>query len=110
MENPSNQSKSEQAPEFAIFQDDRRRLSAFWIKAAGRWNVLPKEDFAAISIMANMIRESPDPETTLRHIAQSILEISQGGEEINTELPPPPPPLGPPDFDPSDFDFPDTCE
>ena len=106
MKHPLSQSELEQAPEFAIFQDDRSRSSAIWMKATGRWSVLPKEDFPAISIMVNMIRESPDPQATLRHIAQSILEIEKGG----TELPPPPPPLGPPDFDTSDFDFPDTDE
>ena len=67
-------------PDYAIFQNDRNRVSAVWIKQLGEWRVLPETDFAPISIMVNMIRYSPNPEKTLQQIGRSITELGEGGK------------------------------
>ena len=65
--------------DFAIFQNDRNRVSAIWVKEIGEWRQMPQIDFAPISIMVNMLRYSPDPEKTLKQIAKSMTELGENG-------------------------------
>ena len=82
MNHPFHKSES-YVPDFAIFQDDKRMVSGVWIKDSGKWTRLAESDFHAVSIMADMLRNSPDPKTTLRHIAQSIMEMNDNGESVD---------------------------
>jgi len=66
-------------PDFAIFQDSKRYRSAIWTKEQGKWQECEPEEFAAILIMANLIRLSPNPNATM----QKLIELMQfdNGEE-----------------------------
>ena len=84
MNHPFHKSES-YVPDFAIFQDDNKLVSGVWIKDSGKWTRLAEGDFGAVAIMADMLRNSPDPRTTLRHIAQSIMEMSDSGESVDPQ-------------------------
>ena len=69
-------------PDFAIFQNDRTRVSGLWIKEAGEWRECPATDFESLRIITEMIRNSPDPEHTLIMIAKVISKIDEGEDFI----------------------------
>ena len=63
-------------PEFAIFQHDRHKKSAVWVKEKGEWTDLPEADFLVIKDLAKYIRVAPDPtevvdELRIQAIAQN---------------------------------------
>jgi len=62
-------------PEFAIFQNSRTQASGIWVKGVGKWKECSKTDYAPISVMAQMLRSSPNPTLTLQQIAQVIMEL-----------------------------------
>jgi len=70
-------------PDFAIFQDSKRFRSAIWTKELGEWQECDKEEFAAILIMANLIRHSPDPNATMGQLIQLMQFDSDGGGSKN---------------------------
>ena len=82
MENTSDRVKTMEkpTPDFAIFQNDRARVSGIWIKEAGEWRVCPERDFDALEIVTTMLRNSPNPEQTLVMIAKVVAEIHEGSD------------------------------
>jgi hypothetical protein len=64
-------------PDFAIFQNSRTKQSALWLKEVGEWKRCDEKDYKPMSLMVNMIRNSPAPEMTLRLIARAITEFHQ---------------------------------
>ena len=67
-------------PDFAIFQNDRARVSGVWIKEAGEWRVCPEKDFEPLEVIATMLRKSPSPEATRMRIAKVIAKIREGSD------------------------------
>jgi hypothetical protein len=67
-------------PDFAIFQNSRTRQSALWVRGVGEWKRCDEMDYDPISVMALMLRASPQPVETLRHIAKAIDEVAGRGE------------------------------
>ena len=63
-------------PDFAIFQNERTRVSAIWLKEVGKWKRCSESDYAPLHIMANMLRHSPNPQNALTQIAKAITELS----------------------------------
>ena len=63
-----------QVPEFCIFQNSRTLQSAIWTKEKGEWQNCSKEEFPAILIFATLLRESKDPEETMRQVAKVMRE------------------------------------
>ena len=68
-------------PEFAIFQYDRHKQSAVWIKEKGKWTDLPKADFQVIKDLAKYIRVAPDPTEVVDELR--IQAIAQNKKELN---------------------------
>ena len=66
-------------PDFAIFQDSKRYRSAIWTKQQGKWQECEKEEFAAILIMANLIRHSPNPNATMQQLIE-MMQFDNGKE------------------------------
>jgi hypothetical protein len=64
-------------PDFAIFQNSRTQASAIWVKKVGTWKRCSESDYGPISVMANMLRQSDNPELTLQQIAQVILTLGE---------------------------------
>ena len=69
MENP--------IPDFAIFQNDRTRVSGIWLKETREWRECPSSDFEALEIITVMIRNSPNPEQTLITITKVIAKLNE---------------------------------
>jgi hypothetical protein len=67
-------------PDFAIFQNSRTQASAMWVKEVGDWKRYAESDYGPILIMANMLRQSDNPEFTLKQIRQVILSLSEERE------------------------------
>jgi len=63
-------------PDFAIFQNDRTKASALWIKEVGEWRRCTSRDFEPIQVMTAILRNSSDPEKTLVMIAKIIAKIN----------------------------------
>ena len=82
MENTSDRVKTMEkpTPDFAIFQNDRARVSGVWIKEAGEWRVCPERDFEPLEVIATMLRKSPGPEVTRMRIAGIIAKIREGSD------------------------------
>ena len=64
-------------PDFAIFQNDRTRVSALWVKEVGKWRECAPQDYEPLQVMTAMIRNSSDPERTLVMIAKIIAKIDE---------------------------------
>jgi|TARA_R110000824_G_scaffold354907_1_gene542018 hypothetical protein len=64
-------------PDFAIFQNDRTRVSSVWVKGSGEWRSCPPEDFKALEIITSIIRNSTNPEKTLVMIAKIIAKTNE---------------------------------
>jgi len=67
-------------PDFAIFQNDRARVSGVWVKEVGEWQVCPERDFDALEVIATMLRKSPSPEVTRMRLAKVIAKIREGSD------------------------------
>ena len=80
MENTSDRVKimGKPVPDFAIFQNDRTRVSGVWIKFEGKWRECPERDFDALEAIATMLRESPSSEDTRMQVASIIAGIHGG--------------------------------
>ena len=63
-------------PNFAIFQNDRTRVSGIWVKEMGEWRVCPERDFDALEIVTTILRNSLNPEQALVVIAKVIAKNS----------------------------------
>jgi len=46
-------------PEFAIFQNDKTKVSGIW--ANGKWTEAPESDYVILGMIAKLIRTSPNP-------------------------------------------------
>jgi len=64
-------------PDFAIFQNDRTKASALWIKEVGEWQPCASRDFEPLQVMVNLLRHSPDPKKTLVMIAKIIAKTNE---------------------------------
>ena len=80
MENTSDRVKIMKIPDFAIFQNDRTRVSGVWIKEAGEWRECSERDFDALEAKATMLRESPSSEDTRMQVASIITGIREGSD------------------------------
>ena len=78
MENTSDRVKAMEkpTPNFAIFQNDRTRVSGIWVKETGEWRVCPERDFDALEIVTTMLRNSLNPEQALVVIGKVIAKNS----------------------------------
>jgi hypothetical protein len=65
-------------PDFAIFQNDITRVSGLWTKENGRWIECSSEEYEAISIVAHLIRTSPDPQIVLVTLAEQVRNMMEG--------------------------------
>jgi len=63
--------------DFAIFQNDRTRVSALWVKEVGEWQECPSRDYETLQVMASILRNSPDPQHTLVMIANLITKMNK---------------------------------
>jgi len=61
-------------PDFAVFQDSKRFRSAIWTKEEGRWQECEKSEYNAMLILVTLLRESPNPERTMREIVTMMRE------------------------------------
>jgi len=59
-----------QVPEFAIFQNSRRRVCAIWTKSQGRWQECQPDEYDAINLFVTLLRESDNPHETLKEIVK----------------------------------------
>jgi len=80
MENTSDRVKIMKIPDFAIFQNDRTRVSGVWIKEAGEWRECSERDFGPLELIATMLRKSPSPEVTRMQVAKVIAKIREGSD------------------------------
>jgi len=64
-------------PDFAIFQNDRTKVSALWIKEVGEWRECPPRDYETLQVITAILRNSPDPEHTLVMIANLITKMNK---------------------------------
>ena len=64
----------DQVPDFAIFQDSKRRLSAIWTRETG-WNKCEEKEYPAILVMANLIRNAPDPNEIMKQVIETIKSL-----------------------------------
>ena len=48
-------------PEFAIFQNDRTKVTGLWIKNRGEWIEADKEEYEILALLAQLIRTTPNP-------------------------------------------------
>ena len=62
----------EHVPDFAIFQNSRTRQSAIWTKQHG-WQNCTVEEYPAMALMADMLRDSGEPEMMMKMIAALYL-------------------------------------
>jgi hypothetical protein len=54
-------------PDFAVFQNSSTQRSAIWTKETG-WHECNRDEYPAILILVTLLRESPNPEETMREI------------------------------------------
>ena len=59
------------APEFAIFQNSRTKLSAIWIKGQGKWKDAPSSDYEHLRLLATLIRTDPNPVEIVKAIVNA---------------------------------------
>ena len=74
------------APDFAIFQNSGTRRSAIWTKELGRWHECNKEEFPAVLLIATMLRNSPEPEHTMKHIMSLLPPLKGGPPDSSIEV------------------------
>ena len=67
MKHPFHEEESK-TPEFAIFQNDNRKVTSVWVKEKGHWTDLPQEDFEVIQTLATLIRVTPDPSEVIAQL------------------------------------------
>ena len=48
-------------PEFAIFQNDKTKVSGIWTKEKGAWTEAPESDYVILGLIAKLIRTSQNP-------------------------------------------------
>ena len=68
-----------EVPDFAVFQNDRTKVSALWTKENGYWVECSVAEYDAIAIVAHLLRTSPDPQAVLVMLAEQMKRI-EGGE------------------------------
>ena len=68
-------------PDFAIFQHDRHKQTAVWVREKGEWTNLPNADFEVIQDLAKYIRVAPDPMEVVDELRQQA--IAHNKKEIN---------------------------
>jgi len=67
MKHPFHEEKYK-TPEFAIFQNDNKKVTSVWVKEKGDWTDLPQEDFEVIQTLATLIRVTPDPSEVIAQL------------------------------------------
>ena len=48
-------------PEFAIFQNDKTKVSGIWTREKGEWTKAPESDYVILGLIAKLIRTSSNP-------------------------------------------------
>ena len=59
-------------PDFAVFQNSRTFKSAIWTRELGKWHHCDKQEYPAILILVTLLRESSDPESTMKQIIRMM--------------------------------------
>jgi hypothetical protein len=65
-------------PDFAIFQDDNRRVTSLWSKGKGKWVQCQESEFDILQGLAEYIRTCDNPEQVMREIADQVRNSSDG--------------------------------
>ena len=71
---------NDQVPEFCLFVNSAKRTSAIWTKADG-WMECESEEFEAILVVQELVRNSKNPEVTLLQIKNAIKEFGDNNED-----------------------------
>ncbi|MAH46728.1 hypothetical protein CMI37_12945 [Candidatus Pacearchaeota archaeon] len=65
-------------PDFAIFQNDRTRVSGLWTKENGKWVQCSESEYEAIAFVAHLLRSASDPQLVLSTIAEQVRKMHEG--------------------------------
>ena len=57
-----------EVPDFCILQNSRTRQSAIWTKQIG-WRECEQHEYLAISVVADLLRNSPDVKETMKQVS-----------------------------------------
>ena len=60
-------------PDFAIFQNDRTRVTGLWLKERGEWVEAGRDEYEIIALLARLLRTSPNPEVVIEEIKKQSL-------------------------------------
>ena len=74
-------SQNKPVPDFAIFQNSRTRMSAVWAKEQGEWVVASKDEYGALKILAEIIRNSNNASAMLEGLVNQIHKIRRDEEK-----------------------------
>ena len=71
---------NDQVPDFCLFVNTASKTSAIWTKADG-WMECKPEEFEAILVVQQLVRNSDHPETTLMQIKNAMQEFKSDSED-----------------------------
>ena len=60
-------------PDFAIFQNDRTRVTGLWLKERGEWVEAGRDEYEIIALLARLLRTSPNPDVVIEEIKKQSL-------------------------------------
>ncbi len=60
-------------PDFAIFQNDRTRVTGLWLKEKGCWTEVAEDEYEILAFTARLLRTSPDPSKVIAEIKKQTL-------------------------------------
>ena len=66
---------NDQVPDFCLFVNTASKTSAIWTKADG-WMECKPEEFEAILVVQQLVRNSDHPETTLMQIKNAKVNLN----------------------------------
>ncbi len=71
---------NDQVPDFCLFVNTASKTSAIWTKADG-WMECKPEEFEAILVVQQLVRNSDHPEITLMQIKNAMQEFKGDSED-----------------------------
>jgi len=71
---------NEQVPDFCLFINSAKQTSAIWTKADG-WMECKPEEYEAILVVQELVRNSENPEVTLLQIKNAMQEFKSDSED-----------------------------
>ena len=63
-------------PEFAIFQNDRTKVTGVWLKDKGEWVEAGKEEYEILALLATLLRTTPNPSEVIAMFKKQSLRDS----------------------------------